>query len=112
MMATVGTMATMGTADRQQLAGWSERALLWVESMLDNRRATLSVRHSPPGFHVQYIRWRDRGDARVIWTSVYSDTSVTVTAAAYRFRYRDSQTGRDTVVDVPCADGCRVPVAR
>jgi hypothetical protein len=87
-------------------------ALLWVESRLGGRRAPLRVRHSTPGFHVQYIRWRDRHDRRVIWSSVYSDTTISVSAAAYRFRYRDPQTGRDTVVDLPCADGCRVPVGR
>jgi hypothetical protein len=84
-------------------------ALYLIEELLADRNATIQVRHSPPGFHVQYIRWRNRSDRRVIWADAYSDTAITVSAAAYRFRYRDPQTARDTVVDLPCADGCTVP---
>jgi hypothetical protein len=108
----VNAAQSTASAARVEAVQSADFALLWVESRLGGRRAPLRVRHSSPGFHVQYIRWRDRHDRRVIWSSVYSDTTISVSAAAYRFRYRDPQTGRDTVVDLPCADGCRVPVGR
>jgi hypothetical protein len=89
----------------------AEQAMAALEGLLASRSARIQVTHPTRGFTVQYRRWLYRDDPAVLWTPLQADTTVLVPAAAYQFRYRVAGTDRDTIVTLPCANGCRVPPA-
>ena len=89
----------------------AEEAMAALEALLAHRQSRIEVRHPTRGFPVAYRRWLYRDDPSVLWSPLQSDTAVTVPAAAYQFRYRPAGAARDTIVTLPCANGCRVPPA-
>lgn len=87
----------------------ADEAMAALQFALRARHVTMHVQTTPPGMRVEYKQFLFRNDSTVLWTPIVSDTTVEVAAAAYRIRYRPLRSSRDSVVDIPCADGCRVP---
>ena len=87
----------------------ADQAMAALEGLLATRQARLQVTHPTRGFTVAYRRWLYRDDPAVLWAPLQADTVVSVPAAAYQFRYRVAGADRDTIVTLPCANGCRVP---
>jgi hypothetical protein len=87
-----------------------EEAMAVLEAMLSHRKANIEVRASRPGMRVEYRRWLSRNDTTVLWESVYSNTIIRRPAMAYRFKFRMPGAVQDTIIDLPCANNCRVPL--
>jgi hypothetical protein len=83
-------------------------AMAVLEAISEQRMATIKVLSPQRGFSVNLRRWSYRDSRTIPWTPVRADTSLRLPAVTYQFRYRLPGTSRDTIVDVPCADGCDV----
>jgi hypothetical protein len=103
--------ALFGPSDASNVRSVDD-AMATLEKALEPRRVSMRVITKPAGQRVEYKRFRFRDDSTVLWTPLLSDTVVTVPAAAYRIRFRPSTSTRDSILDIPCADGCRVPPER
>jgi hypothetical protein len=85
-----------------------DQAMEVLESLSEERIATIRLSSGQPGFPVGLRRWSYRKSKTIPWAPLRADTAVRRPAVMYQFRYRPPGARRDTVVDVPCADGCDV----
>ena len=77
--------------------------------MLAHQKANIEIYYVPRGLRVEMRPYADRNNPAVLWETFRSDTVIRRDATAYRFRYQLPGAAQITEVNVPCANGCRVP---
>ncbi len=102
--------AAAGTSEHGERITSAEEAMDVVEALAAFLTAPIQLVSDGGPVSVQYRRWKHRRSTTVPWNTIQTDTTVSGTPAWYQFRYPIQGAGRDTVVDISCADGCLVKV--